>query len=83
MKKGKLFMSLLVAVFLVSAAANAQSVKGNNYLNAGIGLGTYGFSGTGGIPITASFEHGFTDKISAGVFFGTIQRIYASDWKYK
>ncbi len=83
MKKGKLFMSLLVAVFLVSAAANAQSVKGNNYLNAGIGLGTYGFSGTGGLPITASFEHGFSDKISAGVFFGTIQRKYADDWKYK
>ena len=76
-------MSLLVAAFLVSTAANAQSVKGTNYVNAGIGLGTYGFSGTGGLPITASFEHGFTDKISAGVFFGAIQRKYADDWKYK
>lgn len=83
MKKTKLFMSMLVAAILLSAAANAQSVKGNNYLNAGIGLGTYGFSGTGGLPVTASFEHGFSDKVSAGVFFGAIQRKYADDWKYK
>jgi len=40
------------------------SVLGKNYLNLGIGVGTY-FNGT---PFGASFEHGFTDDISAGVF---------------
>lgn len=76
-------MTLFVAASLLSVTANAQSVKGNNYVNAGVGLGTYGFSGTGGLPITASFEHGFTDKISAGIFFGSIQRKYTNDYKYK
>jgi hypothetical protein len=40
------------------------SVLGKNYLNLGIGVGTY-FNGT---PFGAAFEHGFTDDISAGVF---------------
>jgi hypothetical protein len=40
------------------------SVLGQNFLNLGIGIGTY-FNGT---PFGASFEHGFTDAISAGVF---------------
>ena len=83
MKKAKLFMSMLVVASLFSVATKAQSVKGNNYLNAGIGIGTYGFSGTGGVPVTASYEHGFSDKISAGAFVGIIQRKYTDDFKYK
>jgi hypothetical protein len=35
-------------------------------LNVGIGLGALGY---GGVPIGASFEHGFTKDISAGGFF--------------
>jgi len=82
MKKGKLILSIL----LLTAAAtsvNAQSVKGKNFVNAGIGLGTYGLYGTGGLPITASYEHGFTDDISAGVYVGFVGRKYANDWKYR
>ena len=40
------------------------SVYGKNFLNVGIGIGTY----YEGLPFGASFEHGFTDNISAGVF---------------
>lgn len=59
-----------------------EDVKGMNFLNAGIGLGSYGLSGTGGLPITASFEHGFTKNISAGVQLGFIQKSYFDYWKY-
>jgi hypothetical protein len=65
-----------------SSAAGFTDVKGVNFLNAGIGLGSYGLYGTGGLPLTASFEHGFTDKISAGINIGYIQRKYINDWKY-
>jgi hypothetical protein len=82
MKKGLL---LIVAGLLAVAAVQAQKaqdVKGINYVNAGVGLGTYGFYGTGGLPIIASFEHGFTKDISAGINFGFVSRKYYTDWKY-
>ena len=83
MKKIHFFaLAFFVAATLLTTAANAQNVKGTNYLNAGIGLGTFGLSGTGGLHITASFEHGFTDKISAGGYVGFVQRKFAHDWKY-
>ena len=63
-------------------AKGIQDLKGTNVLNAGVGLGSYGLSGTGGLPITASFEHGFSKNISAGASFGFIQKKYAFDWKY-
>jgi hypothetical protein len=40
------------------------SVLGRNFLDLGVGLGTY----YKGLPFGGSFEHGFTDHISAGVF---------------
>jgi len=83
MKKLKLLSAaFFTAGVLFVTAAGAQSVKGVNYLNAGIGLGTFGLSGTGGLPLTASFEHGFSDKISAGGYLGFVQRRFAHDWKY-
>ena len=85
MKKIGLLTAAVVMAVLGTSSANAQStqtVKGTNYLNAGIGLRTFGLSGTGGLPITASFEHGFTDKISAGGYVGFVQRKFAHDWKY-
>ena len=57
-------------------------VKGMNLLNAGVGLGSYGLYGTGGLPIAASFEHGFSKNISAGIETSIIQRKYADSWKY-
>lgn len=84
MKKNKLFVvSILIAAVLFTSRVHAQDVKGKNFVNAGIGLGTYGFAGTGGLPITASFEHGFSDKISAGLYAGIISRKYYDNWKYK
>ena len=88
-KKVLLTAGLLFALFTQNSlfAQDARStgfndVKGTNLLNAGIGLGSYGLSGTGGLPITASFEHGFSKNISAGVGLGFIQKKYAFDWKY-
>lgn len=59
----------------------AQYAKGDNLLNVGIGVGAYGLSGSG-IPIVASFEHGFTDKISAGIVGGIASTNYSSYYKY-
>jgi hypothetical protein len=86
--KMKIWSIAIVTVFLFAQntllAQNNDftDVKGINLVNAGIGLGSYGLYGTGGLPITASYEHGITDKISAGVNVGYIQRKYTHDWKY-
>jgi hypothetical protein len=80
-----LLFSLFAKNNLFAQDANASGfndVKGVNLLNAGVGLGSYGLSGTGGLPLTASFEHGFSKNISAGASLGFIQKKYAFDWKY-
>lgn len=78
--------SFALAVFVVLGfgvtSANAQSVKGTNFVNLGIGVGTFGFSGTGGLPITASFEHGFTNEISGGGFASFIKRNFYDDYSF-
>ena len=83
------FSLLVVFICLFSSAGlfaqdsqGFNDVKGRNFLNAGIGLGSYGLSGSGGIPIVASFEHGFARNISAGVNLGFIQRKFEDSWKY-
>ena len=85
-KKVLLTAGLLFSLFAKNSFAQDAKgfvdVKGTNVLNAGIGLGSYGLSGTGGIPFTASFEHGFSKNISAGATAGLIQKSFASDWKY-
>lgn len=82
MKKTRLWVLSLAAMVFVTASANAQDVKGKNYLNAGIGIGTFGFYGDGGLPITASLEHGFTDKISAGATVGYARTRFYTDYHY-
>jgi hypothetical protein len=88
MKKKVLLAATLLASLFVQTNVFAQDskgftdVKGMNVLNAGIGLGSYGLSGTGGLPLTASFEHGFSKNISAGATVGLIQKKFAFDWKY-
>lgn len=79
---GLLFSLFATNRLLAQDAAGFQDVKGMNLLNAGIGLGSYGLSGTGGLPLTASFEHGFTKNISAGATLGFIQQKFGFDWKY-
>jgi hypothetical protein len=81
MKKPQLLsVVIIVAVLLVSGTLKAQSVKGNNFLNAGIGIGSFGLSGAD-LPIALSYEHGFTDEISAGGYFGYAQTKSMS-WKF-
>ena len=83
MKRTNLLLAAFVAVSVFAAStAKAQDVKGKNFVNVGVGLGTFGMLGTGGLPVTASFEHGFTDKISAGVYVGMVQRKWYDDYKY-
>lgn len=75
---------VLACSFFTAFHASAQDdVKGHTFINAGVGIGTFGFLGTGGLPITGSIEYGFTDKISGGIYVGAVSRTYASDWKYK
>ncbi|MBI5370415.1 MAG: hypothetical protein HZA79_00160 [Sphingobacteriales bacterium] len=82
-------MGLLFALFAQNSVM-AQDAKNNglydvkklSFLNAGIGLGSYGLSGTGGLPIAVSFEHGLTKTTSAGIAAGYVQRKYLADWKY-
>ena len=65
-----MFFAMLMLAGLSTLHSSAQDIKGVNHLNAGIGVGTFGFSGSGGIPIVASFEHGITDKIGVGAYSG-------------
>lgn len=84
--KKKIVLAAVVLLSVVTSKTFAQSqfndVNGTNLLNAGIGLGSYGLNGTGGLPITASFEHGFSKNISAGIEAGFVQRKFTDSWKY-
>lgn len=86
MKTKLFFATFLLSIILcknsVAQSDGFENVKGVNLLNLGIGVGTYGLSGTGGLPLTASFEHGFTDKITGGVSLGYVRRTYLDDWRY-
>ncbi|KAA6439615.1 hypothetical protein FEM33_11390 [Dyadobacter flavalbus] len=80
----KIFLMFFVAAFmsLASEKAFAQYEKGDKLLNVGIGLGTYGLFGSG-IPINASGEYGFSDKISGGIYLAFVSTNYlGGDWKY-
>lgn len=60
---------LTIAIVLgIGAGASAQTFnQGDNILNFGIGLGSAFRTGKSTLPpVSVSFEHGFTDKISAG-----------------
>lgn len=88
MKRKIVLAAVIVISLLTTKSVSAQEgsqfndVNGINLLNAGIGLGTYGLYGTGGLPLTASFEHGFSKNISAGIETGIVQRKFADGWKY-
>lgn len=63
---------LTTALAIVGLIVNAQTYnEGDNLLNVGIGLRSTFTTGDNTLPLlSASFEHGFTDKISAGGFIG-------------
>ncbi|HUC80616.1 MAG TPA: hypothetical protein VMR70_06845 [Flavisolibacter sp.] len=77
-----LFLGLLSQTALFAQTNGLSDVKGTSLFNAGIGLGSYGLSGTGGIPLVASFERGIAQNISAGLQSGFVQRTFGTDWKY-
>ena len=83
MKQASIFLAVCTAFILLSPASKAQDVKGTNFVNAGVGLGTFNLLGRGGLPIVISVEHGFHEKISGGLYFGYIQRTFSDYWKYK
>lgn len=81
MKKSILKLVML-GVFIMSAQfAQAQNYqKGDNLLNFGIGVG-----GDLGLPIGLSYEIGFSDKISGGIYAGyssKTQNVVIADWKW-
>ena len=86
--KRKIVLASLLVMSLLTQNVSAQKtqklndVTGINLLNAGIGIGSFGLYGTGGLPLTASFEHGFSKNISAGLEAGYVQRKYVDSWKY-
>jgi hypothetical protein len=88
MKRKIVLAAVIVFSLLTTKSVSAQGgapfndANGINLLNAGVGLGTYGLYGTGGLPLTASFEHGFSKNISAGLEAGMVQRKFADGWKY-
>jgi hypothetical protein len=54
--------------------------KGNSLLNIGVGFG-----GGFGMPIGLSYEYGFSDKISGGVYLGyasTSENFGVAEWKW-
>ncbi len=77
----KLLTLAALFVFVLGASQTfAQGYKqGDNLLNVGIGLNSYY---SGGIPIGASFEHGFTDVISAGANLDYFSHTYAVGYKF-
>jgi hypothetical protein len=85
MKKMNLALAFVVTMIGMVCTANAQtrSVKGNNYVSAGIGIGTFGFNGTGGLPVVIGYDRGITDQISVGAYLGMVRTKYADDYKYK
>jgi hypothetical protein len=78
----KTFYSFLtIAAFCLFAHSNlhAQYKKGDNLLNAGIGLGVFSY---GGLPIGASYEHGITEDISVGGFFDYLSWKNVYTWRF-
>ena len=59
----KLFAFLIITGLAISSSFAQSYSKGDNLLNVGVGLG-----GGFGTPIGLSFEHGFSDQISAGAY---------------
>lgn len=68
----KVYLIVLISMF-GSIASQAQYKKGDFLLNLGIGLGYYY---AGGVPLMASGEYAFTDKLTIGPYLG-----YTS-WNY-
>lgn len=58
-----LFAFLIITGLGITSSFAQSYSKGDNLLNVGIGLG-----GGFGTPIGLSFEHGFSDQISAGAY---------------
>jgi hypothetical protein len=66
------------ASVVVRQKDESYSVLDKNFLDPGVGLGTY----YKGLPFGLSFEHGITDDISAGAFINYSAYNYA-DFDYK
>lgn len=74
--------TLLSSLFIWGATSLfAQHQKDDRHLNIGLGVG-----GNLGMPIGISYEHGFTEKISGGIYLGYARKSESYDdagqWKY-
>jgi hypothetical protein len=77
---------LLVLTALLASFSNAQPLKGDNVITAGLGLGYPGLYGSSGMPpIFISFDHGIIKNISVGgiVSYSTSSYDFGVDkWSY-
>ncbi len=76
----KVVSAAAMMVFGLSLSYAQSYEKGDNLLNIGVGFG-----GGFGMPIGLSFEHGFSDKISAGAYLGyasTSEDFGVAKWKW-
>lgn len=66
----KFFASLVIASLLMTctqAFAQMSIDKGTKFLNAGVGVGGYGYyTGGGGVALTAAFDAGVAPNITVG-----------------
>ncbi|GAB3921593.1 outer membrane beta-barrel protein [Larkinella terrae] len=75
-------LAWLIAVALMPSAKAQTIEKGEKFLNAGVGLGTYTYRG---LPIGASFEYTIKDNLSVGGSFDFARYGYNSGgykWNY-
>lgn len=68
----KIILTIAVGLFGMSSYAQSYN-EGDKLLNIGVGLGSTFTTGKSTLPpMSVSFEHGFTDKISAGGLLGYV-----------
>jgi len=71
-----------MVLFGLSLSYGQAYEKGDNLLNIGVGFG-----GSLGMPMGISFEHGFSDKISGGIYAGYASKeenfgVASAKWTY-
>jgi hypothetical protein len=83
MKKLSFFFAVCAALCLSATIGHAQGYK-NGQVSVGVSLGLGAVTGSG-LPISAYYDSGITDNISAGAFatyYGYSESFVGYSWKY-
>lgn len=69
--KKSLYLSLILTLFVSSFSLAQMAIdKSSRFVNAGIGVGGYGFFNGSGVGLNASYDQGILDDITVGVLAG-------------